>query len=352
MTTSSATPHSGASPAAPQQPANPAPRRRTAPAPGLALERFGLLALFVVLIVVFTVLRPDTFATGANFRSIAISQSVLAVAALALMLPLVGGRFDVSVGANLGLCSIVCAALMSRAGLPLPVAVLGTLLVGGLIGALNGAVVAYLGVNSIIATLGVGTVIGGAVTAYTQGVPISSGLSPALATISTRLVAQLPVLFVIMLVLAVVTWFLLTQTPFGRHLTAVGSNAAASRLTGLRVNRLVLLSFVGSGVLAGIAGVLQVGAQGNGDPTIGGLPFILPALAAVFLGATTWHPGTYNVPGTILGLFFLGTAISGLSLLGVQPWVTDVFNGGAVVLAIVFSAQLKRRRTGFLDIGS
>ncbi|MFF4053611.1 ABC transporter permease [Streptomyces chartreusis] len=345
MTTSSATPQTDA-------PAVRASSRRTAPRRGLMLERFGLLILFVALIVVFTGLRPDTFTTAANFRSIAISQSVLAVAALALMLPLVGGRFDVSVGANLGLCSIVCAALMSRAGLPLPLAVLGALLVGGVIGALNGAIVAYLGVNSIIATLGVGTVIGGVVTAYTQGVPISSGLSPILATISTQLIAGLPVLFVIMLVLAVVTWFMLTQTPFGRHLTAVGSNAAAARLTGLQVNRLVLLSFVGSGLLAAIAGVLQVGAQGNGDPTIGGLPFILPALAAVFLGATTWHPGTYNVPGTILGLFFLGTAISGLSLLGVQPWVTDVFNGGAVVLAIVFSAQLKRRRTGFLEIGS
>ncbi|MFE0440119.1 ABC transporter permease [Streptomyces nigra] len=345
MTTSSTTPQT-------ETPAIPAPGRRTTPAPGVLLERFGLLILFVALIFVFAALRPETFMTAANFRSIAISQSVLAVAALALMLPLVGGRFDVSVGANLGLCSIVCAALMSRAELSLPLAVLGTLMVGGVIGALNGAIVAYLGVNSIIATLGVGTVIGGAVTAYTQGVPISTGLSPALATISTRLIAGLPVLLVIMLALAVVTWFVLTQTPFGRHLTAVGSNAAAARLTGLGVNRLVLLSFVGSGLLAAVAGVLQVGAQGNGDPTIGGLPFILPALAAVFLGATNWHPGTYNVPGTILGLFFLGTAISGLSLLGVDPWVTDVFNGGAVVLAIVFSAQLKRRRTGFLDIGN
>ncbi|WP_236793736.1 ABC transporter permease [Amycolatopsis sp. GM8] len=340
---------------APPTKSPPAPatgRRRSAASPALLLERFGLLLLFVVLIVVFTAARPDTFATAANFRSIAISQSVLAVAALALMLPLVGGRFDVSVGANLGLCSIVTATLMSKAGLPLPLAVLGAIVVGSLVGAINGAVVAYLGVNSIIATLGAGTVIGGLVTAYTKGVPISSGLSPILATISTQLVAGLPVLFVIMLVLALATWFMLTQTPFGRHLTAVGSNAAAARLTGLRVNRLVLLSFVGSGLLAGIAGVLQVGAQGNGDPTIGGLPFILPALAAVFLGATTWHPGTYNVQGTILGLFFLGTTISGLTLLGVQPWVTDVFNGGAVVLAIIFSAQLKRRRTGFLDIGS
>ncbi|GAA1862414.1 ABC transporter permease [Pseudonocardia ailaonensis] len=352
MTTSRTAEGPTASSAATPPPAPRTPRRRTTSGPGVLLERFGLLILFVALIVLFVALRPGTFATGANFRAIAISQSVLAVAALALMLPLVGGRFDVSVGANLGLCSIVTASLMSRFGLPLPLAILGALVVGGLIGALNGAVVAYLGVNSIIATLGVGTVIGGLVTAYTQGVPISSGLSPALARISTQLVAGLPVLFVIMIVIAVVTWFVLTQTPFGRHLAAVGSNAAASRLTGLRVSRLVLLSFVGSGLLAGLAGVLQVGAQGNGDPTIGGLPFILPALAAVFLGATTWHPGTYNVPGTILGLFFLGTTISGLTLLGVQPWVTDVFNGGAVVLAIVFSAQLKRRRTGFLDIGS
>jgi ribose transport system permease protein len=315
-------------------------------------EQFGLPALFALMILVFCLLRPETFATAANFRNIATSQSVLAIAALALILPLTGGRFDVSVGSTLGLCAIVSAALMGKHGYGLVPAIIVTVAVGAAIGLVNGVVVAYLGVNSIIATIGTGTVIGGIVQAYTKGVPITDGISTRLTELSGKSLIGIPQMFLIMLVIAVGTWFLLTQTPYGRNLTATGVNESAARLVGIKVHRVVLGSFVGAGALAGAAGVMQVAAQGSGDPGVGGLGFILPALAAVFLGATTLRPGTYNVPGTIIGLLFVGTAISGLVLMGVEPWVTDVFNGSAVVVAIVISAQLRRRRTGATEMGT
>lgn len=315
-------------------------------------ERFGLPVIFLIVIAVFWILRPDTFGTAANFRNIATSQSVLAVAALALILPLVGGRFDVSVGSNLGLCAVACAALMGKHGMPLLPAVVIAVAIGAAIGLANGFIVAYLGVNSIIATIGTGTVLGGLVQAYTSGTPITTGISTTLTNLSVDKFIGIPVIFLLMLVIGLLTWYLLTQTPYGRNLRATGSNESAARLVGLKVHRTVLLSFVGAGALAGVAGVLQVAAQGSADPNVGGLPFILPALAAVFLGATTLWPGTYNVPGTIIGLLFIGTAISGLVLLGVAPWVTDVFNGASVVVAIVISAQIKRARTGSLDVGT
>jgi ribose transport system permease protein len=316
------------------------------------LERFGLLMLFAALVALFSLLRPDTFATTANWQTIATSQSVLAVAALALIVPLISGRFDVSVGAILGLCSIACTAAMSKHGFALVPAIAIALAIGALLGAVNGIIVAYLGVNSIIATLGTSTIMGGLVSAYTNGIPISSGLSTQLTDFSAKMVLGVPALFVVMLAFAVVVWFLLTQTPYGRNLAAIGSNLRAAVLTGVDVQRKVMWSFVLSGLLAGVAGVLQVGATGSGDPSVGGINFIVPALAAVFLGATTWHPGKYNVPGTILGLFFVGTAVSGLALLGVRPWVTDVFNGSAVVIAIIVSAQFRRRRTGASEVGT
>ena len=141
-------------------------------------ERIGLILLLVLVIILFSVLQPDTFPTAANWRSIATSQPVLAVAALALIVPLIGGRFDISVGANLGLCAIVAAAAMSYYGLPLVIAIILGVGTGALVGLVNGFIVSFLGVNSIIGTLGVSTILGGVVTGYTQGIPISSGAVP------------------------------------------------------------------------------------------------------------------------------------------------------------------------------
>jgi ribose transport system permease protein len=315
------------------------------------LERGGLILFLVVIIALFSFLEPETFPTTANWRGIATSQPVLAVAGFALIVPLIGGRFDISVGANLGLSAIVAAAAMSRHELPLGVAIMLGVGTGALIGLLNGFIVAYLGVNSIIGTLGVSTILGGVVNGYTEGIPISSRLSPLLTDISVESVAGIPVLFILMVIIAAATWFLLTQTPYGRYLFAVGASHESARLTGIRINRIVLLSFVISGALAGVAGILQIGSQGNAGPSLIGVVFILPALAAAFLGATTWNPGRYSVQGTIIAIFFLGTTVSGLALLGTEPWVTDVFNGAAVVLAIALSAQLRRRRTGASEVG-
>ncbi len=315
------------------------------------LERLGLPNLFAVVIVVFSLWKPATFATGANWRVIATSQAVVAVAALALMFPLACGRFDVSVGANIGICAVAVAAAMSKHHIALVPAAGIALALGASVGLLNGVLVAYFGVDSIIGTLGVGTILAGVVQKYTGGVPISTGLSPTLADLGNDLVLGIPYLLIIMFILAALAWYLLTQTALGRKFFAVGSNLQAAQLVGLPTRRIVLLSFVGAGLFSGAAGVLQVGAQGDADPSLGGLNFILPAIAAVFLGATTWRPGRLNVPGTIISLFFLGTTVSGLALVGAQPWVTDVFDGVAIVVAIALAAQFRRRRTGAIDIG-
>ena len=318
---------------------------------GRSVERVGLPAIFAVMIVIFSILRPSTFPTLANFQAIATAQSVVAVAALALLFPLVAGRFDISVGATVGASSIATASAMSRYHLPLVAAIVIGVGLGLLIGVANGVLVGYLGVNSLITTLGTSTILAGLIQQYTAGVPISSGLSTSLTDLSVHSVFKIPALFIIMLGFAVVVWFVLTRSVYGRYLTSVGSNETAASLVGLPVRRIILLSFIASGGLGGCAGVLQIAAQGNGNPQVGGISFLLPALAAVFLGATTIVPGTYNVTGSMIALFFVGTAVSGLALLGVQSWVTDVFDGSAVIIAIVLSSLLRRRRTGSLAPG-
>jgi ribose transport system permease protein len=332
--------------------AEPAPRSARSWSLLHEAERFSVLLLLVGVAVVFSLLQSDTFATAANFRNIATSNSVLAIVALAIVVPLTGGRFDVSVGNIVSVTAIMCAALTGKHGVPLVPAALISVAGGAVLGLINGLIVAYLGVNSIIATLGTGTIMAGLVQAYTDGVPLSEGIPTTLTDLASKTALGVPIIFVVMLVISAGVCFLLTQTPFGRRLLAVGSNQSAARLSGLNVPRTIALSFVAAGTIAGMGGVLQLAAQGSGDPSVGGLAFILPGLAAVFLGATTWDPGRYNVPGTLLALFFVGTTVAGLTLAGVEPWVTNVFNGAAVVVAIIISAQLRRRRTGTLEAGA
>jgi ribose transport system permease protein len=318
----------------------------------LILERFGLVFVLIGLIIGFSILRPSTFPTLDNWQTILVSQSVIAMGALGLVVPLVGGRFDISVGANLGMCSIACAAVMAKTSLPLSVAVLVAFSIGTLVGFTNGFIIGFLGVSSLIATLGTATIMTGLVSLYTSGIPISDGISSALTTLSVDDTLGVPKIFIAVLLVSVAVWYLLSQTAYGRRLAAVGVNPVAARLVGISVRRTVVLSFAASGALAGLAGVLAVAQQGNGNPQLGGVEFILPALAAAFLGATVFSPGHYNIPGTLVGVLFVGTAISGLALLGVAPWVEQVFNGCAVIAAVSLSQYFRRQRTGEAEIGS
>jgi ribose transport system permease protein len=330
-----------ADPVAPQ--AKPKPKPLTIAMALLA--RFGLLLLFALVVIGFTILLPDSFASVLNFRNITGNQSVLAIVTLAAILPLICGHFDLSIGAGLGVTSITTAALLSRHDAPLWLAVLAGVGIGASIGLLNGVLIARLGLNSLITTLGVATVLTGLITLYTDGMSIVTGIPDSLTNIGSGTWFGLPCTLYALVVVALFVWYLLEHTPYGRHLHAVGSNPLAARLVGLNVDRIVVISFVASGALVGLAGVLQVARQGGGNPQVGN-SFLMPALSSAFLGATAIHPGRFNVPGTILAVFFLATSVSGLSLAGVDNWVEALFNGTALVLAVGLSTVIGRRLSG------
>lgn len=306
------------------------------------LERYGLVVLFVLVVAYFSA-TTEVFATEANFRTIVGNNSVLAIAALAAIIPLVGGQFDLSVGSVLGISSIATAAALSNFELPLLVAVLVGVGLGASIGLVNGLLVAKVGVNALITTLGVATVLSGIVQWYTEGQSILRGIPGTLTDVGSGQWLGLPRPLFVLAAVALVVFYVLAYTPYGRYLHSVGSNPSSARLTGLPVDRIVLLSFVLSGTLAGLAGVLQVARAGLANPQIGP-NFVLPALAAAFLGATTIRPGRYNVPGTILAVFFLAASVSGLTLSGFEPWVEPTFNGSALIIAVAMSTVIARRR--------
>jgi ribose transport system permease protein len=138
-------------------------------------------------------------------------------------------------------------------------------------------------------------------------------------------------------------WFVLSQTPYGRYLESIGSNEKAAKLVGINTDRTILLSFAGSGAIAGIAGDLLTAQLGGADATAGS-SYLFPAFAAVFLGATVIRPGRYNVWGTVIAVCFVGFAVSGIILFGASTWANDVFDGAALIVAVALSTFSGRAR--------
>lgn len=309
-------------------------------------ERYGLVVLLLAFIVFFGFLEPTTFLTVANFKAMALSQSVTIVLGLALMLPLVSGNFDLSIGAMAIMAAMVCAACMSRYGLPLIVALIAPVLLGLFVGLINGLLVTTARLTGLIATIGTATVLQALLIWYSGNLPIATGLHESLLAFGTGDVFGVPYLAIAALVLCLVVHYLLTQTPFGRQLIAIGSNPSAAKLVGVRVNRLVIASYALAGGFAGVAGVLMVAQQGSANPSSDGIGVLVSALTIVFLGATAFRPGEFNVPGMIVALLLAAVLVSGLTLAGVANWVSPLSYGIALIVGVGVAAYFRTKRLG------
>lgn len=307
------------------------------------LERYGLVAI-TALVIVFFSLHPetrDTFITGANWRSILGTMSIQLLLAAAFTLPFITGKIDVSSGSIAVMCSVIMAGLMGAVPVPITGAIgLNWLMaatiaiaIGAGLGAVNGAMV-RAGADPLIATLSTSIMLGGLVSGYAQGRAIVAGMPADFLGLGRLSWGPFPLLFIIAAVACVVVWFLLERTSFGRRLHAIGVNPVAAHLIGVRVDKTIFLSFVLGGLIAGLAAVVLTARQGGGVP-VNGLNLVLPALAGTYLGATTIRPGEFNIPGTFIGLLFVGVTVSGLTLLGVEAWVQPVFTGGSLVAAVL-----------------
>jgi ribose transport system permease protein len=311
------------------------------------VERYGLLLLTGVVVIFFAVLPATSalYLTTANIQTTLANQAILALATIALIPPLVCGRFDLSVGAVIAACAVVFASLMSEHGWALLPAIGVTLLVGGLLGTVNALVVVRAHIDSLIGTLATSTIITGLVALYTGGTSYSAGVSTDLISFGTQTSFEVPRAIFLVLVIAVVTWFLLEQTPTGRRLAAIGSSERAAKLIGIKTDRLVFGSFVLGGILASVAAILLVARNAGTTPTAG-LTFLLPAFAAAFLGVSAIRPGRFNVWGALVAILFLSAITSGLNLAGAADYVDELVNGTALLVGVGLTTYLVRRRTG------
>jgi ribose transport system permease protein len=312
---------------------------------GAYLEKSGLPVLLLVLIAVFA-LNPSTgqdFRSLLNIQNVLANQSVTGLIALAMVIPLVAGYFDLSVAAIAGLSNVTVAALISQHGQSVGVSLVAGIVVGALAGAVNAFLIAGLNLDPFITTLGTYIFWSGILALYTGGKTISNHIPVAFSLWTIQKWLGIPRPFWLLIIAALIVWFFLTQIPFGRKLAAIGSNEMAARLAGIRARRAVALTYMLSGLLAGIAGALLTSSNGGGDATTA-ISYLFPALAAVFLGRTAINPGHYNVWGTMLGLFFVAVAVDGFTLLGAPSSATQIFNGGALVISVAIATFTTRAR--------
>jgi len=328
-----------------QRLATPRPRSAFAQLAGRIASRYSLVLVFAAIVVGFSLANPGVFNTTVNAQTIASTNAVIALLALAAMLPLVVGKFDISVGYQLGLAQGLCAGLIIRSGLPAALAVAIVIAVGALIGAVNGLLVAYLRLDSFIATLGVGILVLGVNNLYTDSQQITGSVPSSFADLGRTNLAGVPLALVYVLVVAALLWTLLEYTSWGRQAFSTGGGEPAARLAGVNTRRVTLQCFVLTGVISAIAGVLSVMKLGGSSPVVG-LSALLPAFAGAFLGATSIRPGRYNAIGTVLAVYLLAAGITGLQQEGAASFVEEFFNGGALLLAVTISVLLARRRRG------
>jgi ribose transport system permease protein len=309
------------------------------------LEAVALPLAWVLLIIIFGLLKPETFLSSANLSSILASQAILVVVALGLIIPLTAGDYDLSIASVVLLSASLIAILNGTMGWPVWAAISVALVGGLMVGLINGLLVIVIGIDSLIATLGMGTFV----TGFVQFIGASrtiSGISDALvnAVIRWRFLG-IPLSFYYAMVVAVFVWYVFAYTPVGRRLLVVGRNREVARLSGFRVGAIRWGSLAAASILAAFAGVLYAGTSGAASPT-SGLELLLPAFAAAFLGATAISPGRFNAWGTVVAVYFLVTGITGLQLLGAQSYIQNLFYGAALILAVTASQFVRRRRAG------
>jgi ribose transport system permease protein len=222
-------------------------------------------------------------------------------------------------------------------------AVVVVLVMGVVVGVANGYMVAYLGGSSFIITLAMGTVLTGVEFGLTDQETVYDGISAGYIKIASGEILGLSNQIWIAAVIALGIWLLLDRTEIGRFMYAIGGNPEAARLSGVRVLRLRLLGFVIVGLAGAVVGILLTSQSASYAPN-GGTSYLLPAFAAVFLGAAVFRPGEFNVLGTVIGVLFLGVIQTGLTMLDLDTWVINLVQGGILISAVLISRLGMQRR--------
>jgi len=297
------------------------------------------IVALVLLVVVFTVMGRGVFLTPSNITNIMNQVAILTIIAAAQTVVMVVGDFDLSVGTTATLSGASASAFM-LGGMPVPLAILLGLGVGTLIGAINGVLVAYLGLSAFVATLATMTTVGGLALIVTGGTTLY-GMPEEFSYIGQTRINGVPMPVIYAIVVAGLMWLVLRFTTTGRKWYAIGGNAEVARLSGVSVRPVRFLAFTVAGFLSALGGIVLVSRLASaGSASANDL--MMFAVAAVFLGMTLLKSGQANIGGTLIGVAIIGVVQNGLNIVGVNTYIQQVLIGVIIVAAVLLSAMKKK----------
>ena len=304
-------------------------------------HKYALVAVWAAMALFFLSVTPGKFGRTATLQSIFGSQSVLVILALSALATLMVSEFDLSFASVMGISATIIPVMAGLHHVNLVVSCVVALIACAVCGAVNAFFVVMLGVSSLVVTLGMGTLLIGVAEFISSSSTVSLN-NVGFTKIALYNVFGMPVSFYYGIALALIFAYVSAWTPIGRHMLFVGSNREVARLAGIRVNRIRGGSYIVASLLAGFAGIVLIASVGGYDPTASPT-YLLPSLAAVFLGTAVVRPGQFNPIGALIGIYFLETGIFGLQLLGYSGWIQDVFYGGGLVVAVALATVVRNR---------
>lgn len=296
-----------------------------------SVRDMGTLIGLIIIFAVFSFLSP-VFFTVPNLINIMQQSAINAIVAMGMTLVIISAGIDLSVGPVAALAAVICASLMV-AGVPVPIAVILSLVGGALYGLFNGVLIAYAGLQPFIVTLGGLSLCRALALIYTGGNPIF-GIPASFRAFVNGSLLGIPCPIIIAAIIALVLWIILTKTPLGEYIFAVGGNEEAARVCGVPVAKTKIAVYMISGVLASIAALILVGRLGAADPTLGNL-WEMTAIAAAAIGGASLMGGKGSIFGTILGAIILGTLINGFTLLNIQSFYQLLATGVIIIVAML-----------------
>lgn len=313
------------------------------------LSRYGTILSLVILIVIFSLGRPEVFPTVRNMFNVLNQVSILGIIALGLTVCMVVGLFDLSIGAMATFGGYFAARFLAEIGSDSAFVVIGViaavLVLAMLIGMLNGALIARLGVSPIVETLAMSFIVTGLI----LGVSGSRTVNPSEITMTFQWIGQgkmfgIPNPVLILAATAFVLWLFLEHTQSGRNMYALGGNKEAARLSGISFTRYALMGMAIAAACAALGGMVAGANLGSGRPQGVGETYLLNAFVAVFIGASTLKPGKFHVLGTAVGVLLIGVINNGLSTLGVPTFWQFIVQGTILILALISASMNSVRR--------
>lgn len=305
------------------------------------VAKYGTLIGMFLMLISFSIAAPKSFASFNNLVNIVTQASLTAIIAGGLTLALVVGEMDLSIGFNASLAGVLVTGLIVDQHLPVPVAIIVVILVGGLIGYINSLLVTKLRVNSVIATLGTGSIVVGFNFAYSQGVPIASGVPEMFKNIALGRFMGIPNNIIIMAAVLIILWLILNHMEWGQQIQATGGNIEAARLSGIRVDDIKSFAFISAGCCAAITGILLASLIGSGT-TSAADGYLMASFAAVFLGSATLKDGEFHILGTFIGVLIIQIGFNGMAIFGVPTFYQYVFRGSILIFAVGLSTVARR----------